>query len=193
MSVNSEIARALNEFAELYAIKGDNFRSRAYMMASRRVESLTEDLRKIRETEGLDSMPGIGKGISLIIEELLDTGESKELEELKESLPLSLVELLRLEGVGPKTAIRLHNELSVTSIDDLEKALKEGRLKVLKGFGPKTQENLLASIATYRATQKRFLLGSLYPVVAEILSYMSQSEAVRRIEVAGSAKRKKDT
>lgn len=61
MSVNSEIARALNEFAELYAIKGDNFRSRAYMMASRRVESLTEDLRKIRETEGLDSMPGIGK------------------------------------------------------------------------------------------------------------------------------------
>lgn len=193
MSINSEIARSLHDMAELYAVKGDFFRSRAFMLASRQVESLGEDLGKIREKEGLTSIPSVGKGIAAVIEELLQTGESKELEDLKESLPYGLLDLMKLEGVGPKTALRLRNELGVTSVEELEAVLRDGKLVELKGFGPKAQENLLNSIRDYRSRQDRFLLGAILPVVDSVLLYMSRCEEIVQIDVAGSTRRRKET
>jgi len=193
MSINSEIARSLHDMAELYAVKGDFFRSRAFMLASRRVESLGEDLGKIREKEGLTSIPSVGKGIAAVIEELLQTGESKELEDLKESLPYGLLDLMKLEGVGPKTALRLRNEFGVTSVEELEAVLRDGKLVELKGFGPKAQENLLNSVRDYRSRQDRFLLGAILPVVDSVLLYMSRCEEIVQIDVAGSTRRRKET
>jgi len=193
MSVNAEVARVLYEIGELLAIKGDRFRSRAFLTAAQRVGSLTEDIRRIRERGDLQGIPGVGKSIAAVIGEVLDTGGSGQLEDLRESLPRDVRDLMELEGVGPKTALRLHDELGITSIDDLEAAVKAGRLRGLRGFGAKTEENLLKSIEAHRGRQERFLLGGILPVIDQIVSHMRGSDAVLRAEPAGSARRRKET
>ncbi len=193
MSVNAEVAEILYEISELYALKGEQYRSRAYMMAAQRIGSLTEDIRKIWQRGELQSIPGVGKSIAAVIEEYLETGQSSKLEELRESLPRGVMELIELDGVGPKKAMRLYEELGVNSIEELEKAAKAGKIRRLKGFGPKTEENILRSIEEYRRRQERFLLGAILPVIDEIVAYMKECDAVLRIEPAGSARRRKET
>jgi DNA polymerase (family 10) len=193
MSVNSEVASVLYEIGEILTVKGDAFRSRAYQMAAQRITALTEDIRAIKARGELESIPGVGKSISAVISEVLDTGQSKILEELRESLPKGVRDLMELEGVGPKLAMRLNQELGVASIDDLEKAAKEGRVRELKGFGPKKEANILVSIDAYRSRQTRFLLGAILPVVDQLTKYMRESDAVLKVEVAGSARRRKET
>ncbi len=150
MSVNAEVARVLYEIGELFTIKGDRYRSRAFLTAAQRVSSLTEDVRRIHERNELTEIPGVGKSIAAVIEEVLNTGESSQLEELREALPHGVRDLMELEGIGPKTALRLHDELGVVSIEGLEEAVKAGKLRALKGFGAKTEENILKSIEAHR-------------------------------------------
>ena len=193
MSANARVSEVLYEFGELLTIKGDRFRSRAFNMAAQRVTALTEDIRSIRERGELQEIPGVGKSIAAIIEEVLDTGGSDKLEELREALPQGVRELMELEGVGPKKALTLQSELGIASIDDLEAAIKGEKLRGLRGFGEKTEQNLLRSIEEHRMMQGRFLLGAVLPVIEEILDYMSASEAVLEAEVAGSARRRRET
>ena len=193
MSANADVAAVLYEIGEILTIKEDRFRSRAYLLAAQRITSLTEDLKKIRERDELDKIPGVGKSIAATIAEVLDTGESKVLEELRESLPPGVRQLMELEGVGPKNAMRLVNELKIASIDDLEKAAKGGRIRELKGFGEKKEQNILQSISDYRNRQTRFLLGAVLPVVDDMLAWMRGSPAVLRAEVAGSYRRRRET
>jgi len=193
MSVNAEVAQVLYEMGELLTIKGDRYRSRAFLMAAQRVASLTEDIRRIRDRGELVKIPSVGKSISAIIEEVLDTGESSQLEDLRESLPHGVRDLMELEGIGPKTALRLHSELGIVSIDALEEAIKAGKLRDLRGFGEKTEENILKSIEAYRGRQERFLLGGIIPVIDQIVEYMKESEAVLEVEPAGSGRRRKET
>jgi len=193
MSVNAEVASVLYEIGELFTIKGDRFRSRAFLMAAQRVGSLTEDLRQIHGRGELTEIPSVGKSIAAIIAEVLDTGECKQLEELRESLPHGVREIMELEGIGPKKALRLNRELGVASVEDLETAIKAGRLRGLRGFGARTEENILKSIELYRGRQERFLLGGIIPVIDQIVSHMKGSDAVLRVEPAGSARRRKET
>ena len=193
MSANARVSEVLYEIGELLTIKGDRFRSRAYNMAAQRVRTLTEDVRRIRERGELEEIPGVGKSIAAVIEEVLDTGQSTQLEDLREALPTGVRDLMELEGIGPKKALRFQQELGIATIDDLEAAIKAGRLRDLKGFGEKTEENLLRSIEEFRTRQGRFLLGAVLPVIEEILSYLSSSEAVLEAEVAGSARRRMET
>jgi len=193
MSVNAEVARVLYEIGELLTIKEDRFRSRAFLMAAQRVESLTEDVRRIRERGELLEIPSVGKSIAVIIEEVLDTGGSSQLEDLRESLPHGVRDLMELEGIGPKTALRLHNELGIVSIDSLEEAIKAGKLRGLKGFGVRTEENILKSIEVYRGRQERFLLGGILPVIDQIVEYMKEPDSVIEVEPAGSGRRRKET
>jgi len=193
MSANADVASVLYEIGEILTVKGDTFRSRAYQMAAQRITALTEDIRAIKAQGELESIPGVGKSISAVISEVLDTGQSKILEELRESLPKGVRDLMELEGVGPKLAMRLNQELGVASIDDLEKAAKEGRVRELKGFGPRKEANILVSIDAYRSRQTRFLLGAILPVVDQLTKYMRKSDAVLKVEVAGSARRRKET
>ena len=193
MSVNARVAEVLYEIGEILTIKGDRFRSRAFNMAAQRVVALTESIDKVRERGELQEIPGVGKSIAGIIEEILDTGGSRQLEELRESLPKGVRELMELEGVGPKTAMRLQRELGIVSIDDLEAAAKAQMLRGLKGFGEKSEENLLRAIEEHRMRQGRFLLGAVLPVIDEIILYMSESDAVLEVEVAGSARRRRET
>jgi DNA polymerase (family 10) len=193
MSANARVSQILYQIGEVLTIKEDRFRSRAFNTAAQRIVSLTEDIRKIRDRGGLQEIPGVGKGIAAVIEEVLETGESTVLEELEASLPPGIREMMRLEGVGPKTAVRLQKTLSIASIDDLDKAAKEGRIRGLKGFGEKTEANILEAIEELRSRQDRFLLGAVLPVIEEIKAYMAESDAVIAVEVAGSARRRRDT
>ena len=193
MSVNARVAEVLYEIGEILTIRGDRFRSRAFNVAAQRVTALTENIDEIRARGELQEIPGVGKSIAGLIEEVLDTGGSRQLEELRESLPRGVRELMELEGVGPKTAMRLQRELGIVSIDDLEAAAKAQRLRGLKGFGEKSEENLLRAIEEHRMMQGRFLLGAVLPVIDDLVSYMTESEASLEVEVAGSARRRRDT
>ena len=193
MSANADVAAVLYEIGEILTIKDDRFRSRAYLLAAQRITSLTEDIKKVKERGELDKIPGVGKSIAATIAEFLDTGESKVLEELRESLPPGVRQLMELEGIGPKNAMRLVDELKVASINDLEKAAKEGRVRELKGFGEKKEQNILQSIGDFRNRQTRFLLGEVLPVVDDMLAWMRESPAVLRAEVAGSYRRRRET
>src|SRR4030042_1125085 len=158
MSANSGVAAVLYEIGEILTVKEDTFRRRASLMAAQRVTSLTEDIRDIRARGELDSIPGIGKSIAATIEEVLDTGESKALMELRESLPPGAPEL-----------------------------------RALKGFGEKKEQNLLKAVEEYRGRSGRFLLGEVLPIIQGILTHMRGCDAIRRVEVAGSARRRKET
>jgi DNA polymerase (family 10) len=193
VSVNADVAAILYEIGEILTIKDDRFRSRAYLLAAQRVTSLTEDIRKVKERGELDEIPGVGRSIAYTITEVLDTGESKVLEELRESLPPGVRQLMELEGVGPKNAMRLVEELKLSSIDDLEKAAREGMIREIKGFGEKKELNILQSISDYRNRQTRFLLGAILPVVDDMLAWMRESPAVLKAEVAGSYRRRRET
>jgi len=193
MSANARVSQILYQIGEVLTIKEDRFRSRAFNTAAQRIVSLTEDIRKIRDRGELQEIPGVGKGIAAVIEEILETGESKDLEELEASLPPGIREMMRLEGIGPKTAVRLQKALGIASIDDLEKAAKEGRIRGLKGFGEKTEANILEAIEELKSHQGRFLLGAVLPIIEGIKDYMAESKVVLAVEVAGSARRRRDT
>ena len=193
MSLNSEVSRVLYEIGELHAVKGESFRSRAYLLAAQRIESLSDNIKNVSDQGDLEKIPGVGKGIAAVIEEILQTGSSSHLEELRESLPLGIQELITLEGIGPKTVTRLIQELNIVSVDDLEKAARSGKIQGLKGFGVKSEENILRAIESRKTLQKRFLLGEILPVIREIEEYMIRCEEVLRVEAAGSARRMKET
>ena len=193
MSANAEVARILYEIGELYAIKGESFPSRAYLIAAQRIESLQDDIRSVYEKGELQVIPGVGKSIAAAIEEFLESGGCSHLQKLRESLPSGAQELMALEGIGPKTIMKLFYELKVTSIDQLEKAARSGEIRKLKGFGSISEKNVLQAIEDYRGFQKRFLLGQILPVLREIEEYMSSCGAVLRVDFGGSARRMKET
>ncbi|TRO51266.1 PHP domain-containing protein, partial [Candidatus Bathyarchaeota archaeon] len=193
MSLNAKVAEILYQIGEILTIKGDRFRSRAYNMAAQRVTALTEDVEAIADRGELDQIPSVGKSIAMVIEEIIETGQSVVLEELRNSLPKGVLQMIEVEGIGPKIAMRLNEELGITNIESLERAAKDQKIRVLKGFGPKKEENILKGIAEYRNRSSRFLLGEVLPIIQGILSYMSESPDVRKVEVAGSARRRKET
>ena len=193
MSLNAEIAKTLYEIGEILTIKGDRFRSRAYNMAAQRITALTEDIRVVAERGELEQIPGVGKSIALTIEEYLETGMSSVLLDLKDSLPPGVLRMIGIEGIGPKLAMRFSQELNITGIEELEKAAKEQQLRGLRGFGAKKEENIIRAISEFKNRSTRFLLGEVLPIIQGIINYMGDNEAVRRVEVAGSARRRRET
>ena len=193
MSLNQKVAETLYQIGEILAIKGDRFRSRAYNMAAQRVTALTEDVGAVADRGELEQIPGVGKSIAMNIAEIIETGQSVILEELRNSLPKGVLQMIEVEGIGPKIAMRLNEELGITNLEELEQAAKDQKIRVLKGFGEKKEENILKAITEYRNRSTRFLLGEVLPIIQGITSYMGESKAVRRVEVAGSARRMKET
>ena len=191
---NLQVSRILQEIGEIHAIKGETFRSRAYLKAARNIASLTEDVRQMHEEGELQAIPGIGKGISEIIEEFLASGEVSHLRNLRASLPLGVHELTALEGIGPKTALKLNQELGVESIDQLEAAAKSGKIQNIKGLGVKFEENILKAVERHKKTpHHRLLLGQVLPLIEEIREYLADCRHVLNVEAAGSARRMRET
>src|SRR5262249_39458575 len=147
-----QVAEIFVSIATLLELKGENpFKSRAYLNAARALEGMSEPLEKLIAEERLAEVKGIGESIQKKIVELIKTGKLAYYEELKAATPPGLVAMLDIPGVGPKKIKVLHDELGVETVEQLEQACKDGRVAKLKGFGEKTQANIVDGINRRRA------------------------------------------
>ena len=192
---NKSIADIFTEIADLLDIQGENpFRIRSYRNAARTIGDMSESLQDLVKTgRNLEEIPGIGKSIHEKILEIIKTGRCQSLEDLKKKTPPGLTELLRLEGLGPKKVKLLYDGLAVDSVDRLEKAARAGRLRDLPGMGEKTEEKLLKSIEQFRAGVGRFKLSTGFTYAEALGRYLRDVPGVKRLDPAGSLRRRRET
>ena len=194
---NAEVAETLEKLADLLAIKGENqFRIRAYRNAARTISGLQSGVRELVEQgEDLSDYQGIGKAIAEKIVEIVETGTLSQLEELTRELPEGLLDLLRIPELGPRRVKELYEELGITSIDALASALEDGRVRELEGFGEKLEQSLLSQVKSMRdrEEERRLLLPAAEEVAEEMVAYLKKHGDVKRIAVAGSYRRRKQT
>lgn len=192
---NKGIADIFTAIADILDIEGENpFRVRSYRNAARTIEDLSQSLESMVKTGmDLEEIPGIGKSIREKIEEIISTGKCHFLEELRVQVPAGLTEFLKLEGLGPKKVKVLYDQLGIDSVDRLEKAAQAGRLRNLAGMGLKTEEKILKSIEKYRAGVGRFKLSVGFIYAQALLEYLKEVPGVRRLDPAGSFRRRKET
>ena len=192
---NKTIADIFTEIADILEIQGENpFRVRSYRNAARTIVDMSRSLESlVKAGEDLEEIPGIGKSMSEKIQEILSTGKCHTLEELRSRVPPGLTELLKLEGLGPKKVKALYDELSVDSVDRLEKAAQAGRLRNLPGMGLKTEEKVLKSIEHYRAGMGRFKLSVGFQYAEALLRHLKGVPGVKRLDPAGSFRRRRET
>lgn len=185
------IARTLDEIAQYLELSDPNpFRSRAYQRAARAVENLEGDVAKLAAGGDLYKTPGIGKGIGPIIAEVLETGSSRYLDELRSQYPPGIFDLLRVPGLGLKKIGVLHSTFGIGSLDELEEAAREGKLAKLRGFGAKTQQKILDGIEKARRRESRVLLPTGLEIATLIRQRLAQIDAVEDAEITGSVRRK---
>jgi DNA polymerase (family X) len=196
MTDRLEIARALREIAALLEIEGENpFKVRAYERGARALEGYAGDLGALAAGGRLTELDGIGEALAIKIEELHRTGTTELLERLRLRHPPGTLELLTVPELGPKKAAALQAALGIAGLEDLERACLEGRVRGVKGFGPKTEERILDGIrrARARAADPRVLLAVALETGDALVRHLAASPAVERVELAGSARRFRET
>ena len=183
----------LEQIAILLELKNENpFKIRAYHNAARVLEGQTEDLKTLIETGKLEALKGIGSGISETIHELFEKGKLKYYEALRKSFPEGLLELLEIQGLGPKRVKVLYEKLGVKSVSELEKACRENRLLDLEGFGAKTQQNILLGIQSLKKSAGHFLISFALKEAGLFVDDLKKVKGIERIEIAGSVRRHKE-
>lgn len=193
---NQEIAKILREISDYLEMDDVPFKPFAYQKAAYIIEGLEEEVKEIYQKGGLkaiEAIPGIGEGIGKKIEELITTGKLKYYEKLKRKVPVNLEELLKVEGLGPKKIKVLYQKLKITNLKELEEAAKKHQIASLFGFGEKTEKNILQGIAFVKKGEGRFLLGEIYPIAQMILERLKSLKEVKKISLAGSLRRMKET
>ncbi|HDS08382.1 MAG TPA: DNA polymerase/3'-5' exonuclease PolX, partial [Bacteroides sp.] len=172
----------------------DQFRIRSYRNASRVISGMSESISRMADDqEKLKKLPGIGESMAEKIIEIAETGKLRQLEELKKEVPQSLLEVLRLDQMGPQRTKMLHDALNIQSIDDLEKAAREGEIEKLEGFGKKTSAKILKEIEKFKKEDRpdRFLLGEVDELISSLLDHLEKK--VDQMTIAGSYRRRKET
>jgi DNA polymerase (family 10) len=192
------ITAALQEIAALLELKGgkDKFKARAYQTGARVVAGLAEDIGEVVLENRLTKLPGIGAGLASQIEQLYLTGESPVLVELKREFPAGIIELSALPGLSISKIKTLHENLGISSIPELKAAAEAGKIRALAGFGAKTEQKLLETIASHRQRGKapeRLLLSRALQRAEEIAGYLQTADASAEITFAGSLRRWKET
>ncbi|MHB8630748.1 MAG: DNA polymerase/3'-5' exonuclease PolX [Candidatus Limnocylindria bacterium] len=191
---NARVADLLEEIGDLLELKGENvFRAVTYRAAAREIRDLREPIRAIYEAGHLASIPKVGTSVGEAIAQYLQGGKAKRHEELKAAVPDGLLTLLRVKGVGPATARLIHQHLAITSIDELEAAAKDGRLRSLPKIQAKTEENILKSIASLRQRTGRSLVSSARTAADRMIAHLRETADVGEISVCGSVRRWKET
>ena len=195
MMTNREIAEMFERVADMMAIRGDIVhRLLAYRRAGESIRELGRNLSDIQAEGGLTEIPGIGKTLAEKIEEMLTTGRLNFYERLAEEIPPTLVDMLRIEGVGPKRVKQIYETLGITTIEELAEAARTGKLSDLPGLGKKTEANLVANIeALMRHGDERKPLGEVYPIAMQILNELRELPGVLKAEAAGSLRRRRET
>ena len=191
---NAAIATALDDFGDLLEIAGeDRYRFLSYHKAAHAVRAWDEDIMSTALAGRLTEIPGIGAKIAAVISSILKAGTFPEFAAVAERVPASVIELIRIPGLGPKKAKVLFDELAIASIDDLEEAITGGRLAGLAGFGEKTVENVRAGIERYRTLSARILLADALPLAEKLADELRALPGVVDAACAGSIRRMKET
>ncbi len=190
----AELLDLLRESALLMELKGENpFRCRAYENGARALEAIEGDPAEWLATGALDGVKGIGKGLTEQIEEFVSTGTLSTYEELKREIPAGLLDVARIPGLGPKKVKVLWEKLGVDTLEKLEAAAREGKIAELAGFGAKSAEKILAGIEQRRKFSERHRADVAREAADSILATLKKLKSVRRIEVAGSMRRRRET
>ncbi|MEV3988360.1 DNA polymerase/3'-5' exonuclease PolX [Streptomyces sp. NPDC049837] len=191
---NEEVEALLQEYADLIAITGgDAFKARAYEKAARAIGGYHADIAKL-DAKGLKDIPNVGKSIAEKVVEYLHSGQVSTIEETRASIPAGVRELITIPTLGPKKAMVLHEELGITSVDQLLDAIHQERLRDLKGFGEKTEANILHGIALMqKAGEGRILISAAMDVAEQIVAELSAISGCARCTYAGSLRRMKET
>jgi DNA polymerase (family 10) len=191
---NAAVADIFDEIALLLDLKDENpFRIRAYRRAALSLRGLSEDVEALAARDALATIPGVGPDLSAKIKEYLATGKVRFHEELCAKTPPVLLEMLEIPGVGPKHARLIYRRLKPRSIDALEKLGRAGRIRTLPGLREKAERNILDGIALVKKGRERTLLGKALPLARRLAEALAKAPGARRVEVAGSVRRRCET
>ncbi len=190
---NLKIAQTLRQIADILEITNANqFKVIAYRRSAQTIENLNKDISQIYQQNKLEQIPGVGKGIAEKIKELIETGKCKTLQRLEKKIPAGVLNLLNVEGLGPKKVGLFYIKYRVKTIGQLEKLAKSHRLLKLKGWGEKSEKNILRGISLYKKFRQRFALGEVYFLFQNISDELKRSKLINRIQICGSARRAKE-
>ncbi len=192
---NVEIADIFTHLAELLEIQGYNtFKIIAYKNAAREIANLGSSIaRMVEEGDDISKLPSIGNHIAEKIREIVKTGKLTQLETLQKKFPSHILDLLKVEGIGPKRAKILHDTLHINSLEELMRAAKEHKIRELDGFSDKIEQKILDKTMFAKKIGKRFMYSVAEPHANAILDYMQKSKDILKVLVAGSFRRRKDT
>ncbi|MFA5013141.1 MAG: DNA polymerase/3'-5' exonuclease PolX [Candidatus Paceibacterota bacterium] len=193
---NQEIAKILFEIGDFLELNEVPFKPKAYQQAAIALDALEEDVAEIYKREGLkglEKIPAVGKSIAAKIEEYLKTGKIEYYKDIKKSSPIDFEALTKVEGLGVRKIKKLYDELGIKNLADLEKAAKAGKIAPLFRFGKKTEDNILEAIEFLKQSKGRFLLREILPQVEKIEERIGKINGVKKISVAGSTRRRKET
>lgn len=192
MSVNKkDVIRLLEMIAIYMELKGENpFKVSAFRKAAAALEA---DERSLTEIEDVTSISGIGKGTAAVIDEYIKEGTTSVLDELKQEVPPGLIPLLQLPGLGGKKIAKLHQELRIEDVNDLEEACKSGLVRNLAGFGAKTEEKIMSAIQNIGSRPDRLPLAYMLPLAKHIEEILATFKGIDRFSRAGSLRRMRET
>ncbi|MFB6119862.1 MAG: DNA polymerase/3'-5' exonuclease PolX [Halobacteriaceae archaeon] len=193
MSRNAEVAARLEEYADLLAAQGDDYRPRSYRTAAENVRDHPRPIEDVVADGDVQDIDGVGESIGDKIAEYVETGEIEALEDAREELPVDVAGLTAVEGVGPKTVGKLYEALGITDLDDLERAAENGEIRGVEGFGETSERNIREGIEFARRSRERTLLGESRPLAEDALAHLRTVDAVETCEVAGSLRRWRET
>ncbi len=191
---NAALAATFDKIADLLEINGEVvYKTIAYRRAAENLRTLGREAALYQAEGTLTEIPGVGKAIAEKIDELLNTGKLGFLERLEQEVPPTLLELLKIPDVGPKKAALFWKKVGVTSLDELEKALDEGKLRDLPGMGEKSEQRVREGIAAIKRRTTRLPLGTARPVGLQWVDWLRGQPGVTRAEIAGSLRRWRST
>jgi DNA polymerase (family X) len=192
---NKSIATVLYETADLLEIDAaDSFRIRSYRNAAQAIENLTEQIRDIiGEPKKVLAIPGIGKGMLLNLQELFKEGRLSMQSELLKKYHPSMLQLLKIQGLGPKTIALIWSAYQVSDVDGVEKLAREGKIRELPRMGEKHEQKLLKAIEDYRRISGRFLIDAAETEAKKLIDYLAKLPGFDRITPAGSLRRGRET
>ncbi|MFO0966963.1 MAG: DNA polymerase/3'-5' exonuclease PolX [Gemmataceae bacterium] len=190
----NEVAAILEEIGTILELQGENsFRCNAYHNAGRAIAQLEENLDELVAADQLGTIPGIGSTLKDKISTLVKTGGLPFYDELKKKTPAGLIEMLRLPSMGPKKVKLLYEQLGIDDLDKLRAACQDGRVATIKGFGQKTQDKILEGLAFLGQMGRRVRLDEAMALSDLLVEGMRKVRGVRRLEVCGSVRRRRET
>ena len=194
--MNEKLASIFYEMAEILEFKKVKWKPQAYIIASQTIEGLNQDVLDIylkKGIRGLEELPGIGEGIARKIVQYIKTEKIDEFEKLKKSIPRGIYEIMKIQGIGPKKASIFYEKLRIRTTNDLKKAVLSHKLLGLGGFKAKSEKNILEAIELLKTASGRISLKRAEKIAEEIKKELEKIKDVKKVEIAGSIRRRKST